>query len=70
GIILSHPAKEKVKFFKIPADQPFFLFTLPQILGILMKYLCINCVFWVTPKDRFPKCRSNPEREEQENDHH
>ncbi len=42
AIILSAQGKEKVKIFKIPAWQLFFLFTLPQIVGILMKYLCIK----------------------------
>jgi len=32
----------------------FFLFTLSQILGILMKYLCINCVFWQGGKYALP----------------
>ena len=42
AIILSAQGKEKVKIFKIPARQLFFLFTLPQIVGILVKYLCIK----------------------------
>ena len=37
--------KEKAKIFKFPAQWYFFLFTLSWILGILMKYLCINCIF-------------------------
>ena len=46
SIIHSKERKEKPEIFKFPARWHFFLFTLSWILGILMKYLCINCIFW------------------------
>ena len=46
SIIHSKGRKEKPEIFKFPARWHFFLFTLSWILGILMKYLCINCIFW------------------------
>ena len=44
-LLLGGCGKEKAEIFKFPAQWYFFLFTLSWILGILMKYLCINCIF-------------------------